>query len=212
MTSGSVVKSPTVDALLLGLSLGLGAGLAPGPLLALVIRSTLQDGMAAGIRVAFSPLVTDAPIIVVALLLAASLPDAALGALGIAGAGFVFWLGVEALGDSAAPAEAAVGGGSPQRDILRGALTNALSPHPWVFWITVGAPVLGKGGVDSAALFLGAFYLLLIGTKAAVAGALGAGRDRIVKGRGYVIVLRSSALLLLATGVVLAIEGVRTVT
>jgi threonine/homoserine/homoserine lactone efflux protein len=201
-----------VDQLLLGLSLGLGAGLAPGPLLALVIRSTLHDGVAAGIRVALSPLVTDVPIIVVALLLAESLPDAALGALGIAGGGFVFWLGVEALRESPAPAEAAVGGASPQRDILRGALTNVLSPHPWVFWIAVGAPVLGKDGIGSAALFLGAFYLLLIGTKVAVAGALGAGRDRLVEGRGYVIVLRASALLLLATGVVLALEGLRTVT
>jgi threonine/homoserine/homoserine lactone efflux protein len=36
-----------MDSFLLGLSLGLGAGLAPGPLLALVIRSTLQDGAAA---------------------------------------------------------------------------------------------------------------------------------------------------------------------
>jgi threonine/homoserine/homoserine lactone efflux protein len=53
-----------MDSFLLGLSLGLGAGLAPGPLLALVIRSTLQDGAAAGVRVAFSPLVTDVPIIV----------------------------------------------------------------------------------------------------------------------------------------------------
>ena len=200
-----------MDALLLGLSLGLGAGLAPGPLLALVIRSTLQDGVAAGIRVSFSPLVTDVPIILVAVLLAASLPDAALGALGIVGGGFVLWLGIEALRESPAAAEAAVGAASPQRDILRGALTNVLSPHPWVFWITVGAPVLGKGGTGSAALFLGAFYLLLIGTKAAVAGALGAGRDRLVEGRGYVVVLRASALLLLGTGVLLALEGVRTV-
>jgi threonine/homoserine/homoserine lactone efflux protein len=74
-----------VDALLLGLSLGLGAGLAPGPLLALVIRSTLEDDIAAGIRVALSPLVTDLPIIVLAVVLASSLPEPALGALGIAG-------------------------------------------------------------------------------------------------------------------------------
>ncbi|MCW2996303.1 MAG: hypothetical protein JWQ18_3798, partial [Conexibacter sp.] len=31
-----------MHALLLGLSLGLGAGVAPGPLLAVVIRSTLE--------------------------------------------------------------------------------------------------------------------------------------------------------------------------
>src|SRR5206468_3254766 len=98
-------------------------------------------------RVAFSPLVTDVPIIAVALLLAASLPDAALGALGMVGGGFVFWLGVQALQESPAPVGAAAVAASPQRDILRGALTNALSPHPWVFWITVGAPIVGKDGI-----------------------------------------------------------------
>jgi threonine/homoserine/homoserine lactone efflux protein len=198
-----------VDILALGLSLGLGAGLAPGPLLALVIRSTLNDGVAAGVRVAFSPLVTDIPIIVLALTLAATLPDTALGALGIAGGGFVVWLGVEALRQTPAPAEMPT---AAQRDLLRGAITNALSPHPWVFWITVGAPILGEHGAGGSALFLGAFYLLLIGTKVAIAGALNAGRHRLLQGRGYAIVLHTSTLLLLATGAVLIIDGLQTVT
>ena len=198
-----------MDSFLLGLSLGLGAGIAPGPLLALVIRSTLQDGVAAGIRMALSPLITDAPIILLAVVLAASLPDAVLGVLGIAGGAFVIWLGVEALRESPALAEAAAGAAAPQRDLLRGALTNALSPHPWVFWITVGAPILAQGDATDAVLFLAAFYLLLIGTKVALALTVGAGRDRLMQGRGYVVLLRASALLLLATGAVLATEGVR---
>ena len=198
-----------VEALALGLSLGLGAGLAPGPLLALVIRSTLQDGVAAGIRVALSPLLTDVPIIVLALVLASSLPDSALGVLGVVGGSFVIWLGVEALRESPAPAEAAIGAASPQRDLLRGALTNVLSPHPWVFWISVGAPILADQGVGGCALFLGAFYLLLIGSKVTIAGALHAGRNRLLQGRGYAVLLRASAVLLLATGVLLAIEGLR---
>ena len=198
-----------MDSFLLGLSLGLGAGVAPGPLLALVIRSTLQDGVAAGVRVAFSPLLTDVPIILVAVLLAASLPEAALGVLGVLGGMFVIWLGIEALRDEPAPAEAAAGAAEPQRDLLRGAVTNALSPHPWLFWVTVGAPILAQGGVADAALFLGAFYLLLIGAKVLIAVTLGAGRERLAQGRGYAALLRASALLLLATGVVLAIEGVR---
>jgi threonine/homoserine/homoserine lactone efflux protein len=198
-----------MDSLMLGLSLGLGAGLAPGPLLALVIRSTLQDGAAAGIRVALSPLVTDLPIILVAVLVAASLPEEALGALGIAGGAFVIWLGVEALREQPAPAEAAAGAAAPQRDLMRGALTNALSPHPWLFWITVGAPILAQGSVGDATLFLCAFYLLLIGTKVVLALGIGAGRDRIMQGRGYAILLRASALLLLGTGVLLALDGVR---
>ena len=199
-----------MDSFLLGLSLGLGAGLAPGPLLALVIRTALQDGAAAGVRVAFSPLVTDVPIIVVAVLLAASLPEEVLGVLGIAGGAFVVWLGIEALRDEPAPAEAAAGAAAPQRDVMRGALTNALSPHPWVFWLTVGAPILAQGTTADAALFLFAFYLLLIGAKVVLALGVGAGRERLMQGRGYLVLLRASAVLLLVTGVLLAYEGVRT--
>ena len=28
---------------------------------------------------------------------------------------------------------------SGARDLLRGAMVNALSPHPWIFWLGVGA-------------------------------------------------------------------------
>jgi threonine/homoserine/homoserine lactone efflux protein len=198
--------------LLLGLSLGLGAGLAPGPLLGLVIRSTLQEGIGAGIRVAFSPLVTDALIIAAALTVAASLPHGALGLLGIAGGAFVLYLGSEALRETPAPSTASANGSSSRRLILRGAFTNALSPHPWVFWITVGAPVLAQASIGHSALFLVAFYLLLVGTKATVAGAIAAGRDRLLEGRGYALLLRVSALLLLITGVALTVEGFNTLT
>ena len=50
----------------------------------------------------------------------------------------------------------------------------------------------------------------LIGSKVVIAGLLHAGRDRLVRSRGYAIVLRASAVLLLATGVVLTIEGLKT--
>jgi len=198
-----------VHALLLGLSLGLGAGVAPGPLLAVVIRSTLEGGFGAGARVACGPLLTDLPIIAVAAALAASLPDAALAGLGLAGGLFLLWLGADALRDLPAPVEAAVGGTADAAGSLRrGAMVNLLNPHPWIFWITVGVPVLGDGSLGAAALFLAAFYLMLIGAKVAVAAALGAGRERLLRGPGYRWALRGSGLLLLAAGVLLAAEAI----
>ena len=193
--------------LLLGLSLGLGSGLAPGPLLALVIRSSLERGFAAGARVAVSPLLTDVPVIALAVVLAARLPMTVLGALGIGGGAFVLWLGVKTLREQTPPAEAAVDAASPHTDVRRGALTNLLSPHPWVFWITVGAPILVGGGIGGAALFVGAFYLMLIGTKVVLAWIIATGRSRIIKGRGYAAALRVSGLLLAAAGILLIIEG-----
>jgi threonine/homoserine/homoserine lactone efflux protein len=196
----------------LGLSLGVGAGFAPGPMLALVIRSTLQHGLAAGIRVAFSPLLTDIPIILLAVTLAATLPESLLGVLGIVGGGFVIWLGIAAAREKPLPSQAATNAPAPRNDLLKGSLTNALSPHPWVFWITVGAPILSQGGVAGGAMFLAGFYLMLVGTKAAIAAVVSAGRQRLLQGRGYLIVLRISALLLIATGIFLGVEGLLSLT
>jgi threonine/homoserine/homoserine lactone efflux protein len=197
-----------VHALLLGLTLGIGAGVAPGPLLAVVIRSTLEGGFAAGARVACGPLVTDLPIIMLAAVLAASLPEVALAGLGLVGGLFVLWLGVQALREAPEPVEAAVGGAAVAGSVRRGALVNVLNPHPWIFWITVGVPILGDGSVAQAALFLVAFYLMLIGSKVAVAAALGAGRERLLRGSGYRWALRGSGLLLLAAGALLVAEAI----
>lgn len=200
-----------MDALALGLSLGLGAGVAPGPLLAVVIRATLEGGFAAGARVAMGPFLTDVPIIAFAALLAAALPEEALAVLGIAGGAFLVWLGVEALREDVAPI--ATAGGEPGASagaagsLRRGALVNLLNPHPWVFWIAVGVPILGDGSTTEAAVFLVAFYAMLVGSKLVVAALLAAGRERLLRGRGYRLALRASGVLLLAAGVALAVEG-----
>jgi threonine/homoserine/homoserine lactone efflux protein len=202
-------------AALLGVTLGLGAGVAPGPLLAVVVRTTLQGGFGAGARVAMGPLVTDLPIIVVAVLLAGALPDEALAALGVAGGLFVLWLGADALRDVPAPVEAAAGGvvgpgGAAVAGSLRhGAVVNLLNPHPWVFWIAVGVPILGDASPAQGALFLLCFYTMLIGAKVLVAAALGAGRERLLHGAGYRWALRASGALLLLAGALLVVEGLR---
>ena len=54
--------------LLLGITLGFGAGVSPGPMLVLVITSSLEKGFRAGLRVALAPLASDAPIILISLL------------------------------------------------------------------------------------------------------------------------------------------------
>ena len=51
-----------------------------------------------------------------------------------------------------------------------------------MFWIAVGAPVLAGRDVLGAAAFLLGFYFGLIGSKVAIAAAIHAGRDRLLKG------------------------------
>jgi threonine/homoserine/homoserine lactone efflux protein len=194
-----------VDDVLLGLSLGLGAGLAPGPLLALVVSATLDGGFPAGARIAVAPLLVDAPIVALCLLVLDALPEAALGWIAVAGGLYVAWLGWEAIArHRGAPAETAATG-----ELRRGALVNALSPHPWLFWIGVGGPVvLHAGSAAAAAAFVVAFYALLVGTKLALAGLVARGRRRLLGTAGLSRALAASGGLLVAAGALLVIEGV----
>lgn len=192
-----------MDELALGLSLGIGAGLSPGPLLALLVRATLERGFAAGARVALTPLITDAPLVVLCVLVLRELPDSALAALSLAGAAFVGWMAWDTLrADEAAAGEA---GG----DLRRGVLVNLLSPHPWLFWLAVGGPLLVDAGHRSAGLavaFAGGFYAALVGAKVALAGLVAAGRRRIA---GSSAIRSVSAVLLAVAAVALLVDGVR---
>lgn len=194
------------------LVLGLGSGLAPGPLLALVMSESLRGGTRAGIRVAVAPLLTDAPIVAASWALAGSLGPQSpwLAVLALGGAVVVGHLGIEQW--RAVLPEASAAGGA--RSLWRGVAVNLLSPHPWLFWITLGGPLLAAAAAESAWLacaFLLVFYSVLIGTKLALAvitARWGQGLTRI----GYRRVCRALGLALVAFALQLAWDGLGRVT
>jgi threonine/homoserine/homoserine lactone efflux protein len=187
-----------IEALGLGLLLGLSAGLSPGPLLALVLSQTLRFGAGAGIRVALAPLITDLPIVVGAVLLVGAAPTtgwlpaviAAAGGALVAYLAFDTWR-TEPVEDGLVDRAA--------RSWTRGVVVNFLSPHPYLFWLAVGAPTLlaavARDGAAGAAGFLVGFYGGLVGSKIVVAVATSRARG-FVSGRGYRIVMRVLAVLL----------------
>ena len=85
------------------------------------------------------------------------------------------------------------------RSLARGALVNALSPHPWLTWLAIGAPTLlaawATGGPAAAGAFLVGFYGCLIGSKIGVAAVVSRARGHVV-GRGYTLAMRVLGLLL----------------
>lgn len=199
-----------IGALCTGLLLGLSAGLAPGPLLALVLAQSLRHGSREGCKIAVTPLLTDVPIIVLTVIVAVKLADLGrwLGFLSIVGGAFVLYLAWQSFraGPLATERETVRPG-----SFRKGILTNLLSPHPWLFWLTVGAATLAKAFAHSqlaAAAFLGGFYLMLVGSKIVVA-MLAARSRRFLAGRAYRMVLRSLALLLALFAVLLLREGWR---
>lgn len=199
-----------MTALASGAFLGLSCGLAPGPLLALVLAQALRHGPREGCKIALSPLITDAPIILVALALAARLAElrSLLGVVSIAGGAFVLYLAWDSFAPARLDAEAPP---EPPRSLLKGILTNLLSPHPWLFWMTVGAAILAQAIARSwlaAAAFLCGFYLLLVGSKVLIALMAGRSRD-LLAGRSYRVVMRVLALLLGLFACLLFRQGLR---
>lgn len=185
-----------------GATFGLTGGLTPGPTNTLVLAQSLRHGTREGLLVAISPLLTDGPLVATMLWIvgSAGLPDRAVGALALAGAAVVAWLGVGAL--RAEPPTAADATEAP-RSLVKGVLSNFFNPHPWLFWSLVGPPVVAEalrdGGAAAVAAFLVTHYGLLVGTKCALAVVAGRGRRAVRgRGRGYVVVLRVLGLALLA--------------
>ncbi|MBT8447624.1 MAG: LysE family transporter [Gammaproteobacteria bacterium] len=188
--------------------MGLAAGLSPGPLLALVISQTLRHGAIEGYKVAAAPVLTDGPIIAAALLTytAFALPPALLGAVTLAGAVVLAVMGIGGLRFNAEQDDQSA---AAPRSLLKACMLNWLSPHPYLFWFTIGAPLALRGASVAATLaFIGTFTGILVGAKAAVAFAIGSSRQ-FVQGTAYVWTIRGLGLLLLVFAARLAADGVR---
>ena len=182
---------------LAGAALGLSAGFSPGPLLSLVLSQTLVHGPGEGVKVALAPLVTDAPILLAAWFALSRLAGtpAVLGGVALAGAGLLVRYGCECF--RAPPPDA----GRPQaapRSLARGVAANFANPHPYLFWATVGVPMLleaAKTGPAAVILFLAVFYAAIVGAK--IAAAVLAGRFRRFLGsRSYRVLMAGLGLSL----------------
>jgi threonine/homoserine/homoserine lactone efflux protein len=137
------------------------------------------------------------PIIVISLLVLRQFAEAGpvLGLVAAVGALYVLVLGVECFRSGPLVIDP---NSAPPASLRKGALINALSPHPYLFWATVGGPYLMRipqNRVLSAALFVGGFYVCLIGAKMLVALLIGRFRGRMT-GRPYRLILRALGLLL----------------
>ena len=178
-----------------GSVLGLAGGLTPGPLTALVMTQTLQHGFREGVKVALVPVFTDGPLVAASAFLVVSLEgaDTALGILGLVGAVFLIWL---AWDTSRAPAPASQPETtSDARSVQKALVTNLLNPHPYLFWITVGGPMVAAAwavGEGAIAGFCVGFFGCLCGSKLALAKLTGHYRETLL-GPPYRWIMRGLA-------------------
>jgi threonine/homoserine/homoserine lactone efflux protein len=192
-----------------GLFLGIVAGISPGPLLPLVVSETLKFGQNAGIKLSLAPLITDLPIVLVSFFLIRNYAenDLILGIISGMGALFLLFLSWENLFYKPVKNEKTE---KKPRSMQKGIVTNLLNPHPYLFWMLVGAPLLLNASKISSfaiVLFLTGFYSMLVGSK--IIFALLTGRMKnILQEKSFVFAMRILGIALVVFAVLLIRETV----
>lgn len=193
-----------------GMLFGLVAGITPGPLLTLVITETIKHNKKMGIFVAAVPVVTDMPIVFLSVYVLAKLSSFhfILGIISILGALFIGYLAYESITVKGIEVV-------PQKDeahsFRKGVITNILNPHPYLFWITIGAPNVLKAytlNFLSAIFFVSGFYLSLVGSKIIVALIVDKSKT-FLKSKVYVYIIKFLGLALLTFAVLFIKEGLK---
>jgi threonine/homoserine/homoserine lactone efflux protein len=193
-----------------GIILGLSAGFAPGPILALVISETLNHDKRAGIKVALAPIITDLPIIVLTLFILSKLSGfhTVLGIISILGGCFILYLGfahIRTKGmsvrfDNVKP-----------KSLQKGIIVNLLSPHPYLFWVSVGGPLTVKAmqhSIIAAAAFITSFYVLLVGSKIGLAILVGNYKS-FLQDKIYINTMRTLGFVLIILATFLFRDGLK---
>jgi threonine/homoserine/homoserine lactone efflux protein len=198
-----------ISAIVSGFIFGLSSGLAPGPLLVLVITQALRHSVKEGIKVAVAPLITDLPIILVSLFVLTRLNafHRALGFISFVGGIYVLYLSYDCFRTRPVTLEDVK---IQPRSVRKGVVVNLLNPHPYLFWLTFGGPFILKVHQESSLapiFFLASFYLLLIGSKVFLALIAGRSKD-LLKSRGYLFVMRGLAVVLALFAFFLIRDGV----
>ena len=183
--------------LAVGVVFGLSAGFAPGPLLTFVVTQTIKHNVKEGLKVAVTPLITDLPIILVSMFILSRISDFSLilGVISLSGSIYILYMSYDCIRTK--PVELSIHQGLPN-SLKKGSLINALNPHPYLFWIMVGSPLILRFYDDnplSSSIFILCFYLFLVGSKMFL--AVIAGKSRVfLTSKGYLFTMRLLGVLL----------------
>jgi len=199
-----------LESLFSGIILGLVAGLSPGPILALVIAESLKFGKEEGFKVAVSPLITDSTIILLTLLALSTLAqhDLIIGLISIFGACYLIYLGLENLRSKTSRPDAVI---VRKEAFKRAIIINLLNPHTYLFWLSVGSPIILetlRTDASATILFLLGFYTFLMGSMAVVAFAVGRSKS-FVESRYYSYIVRLLGIVLILFALTVLVEGLK---
>ena len=149
-----------------GIGYGFAAAVQPGPFQTYLISQTLTKGWRRSLLIAFSPLISDGPIIALCLLVLNQVPLWFQRFLYIAGGLFVLYLAYGAYKSwKNFDANKLSAESDNEKSILKGALMIMISPGPYIYWSLVTGPILLRGWRESPLIglgFLAGFYAVVI--------------------------------------------------
>jgi len=196
--------------LLSGALLGMAAGISPGPLLTLVISETLKHSRKEGIIIASAPVLTDVPIILLSVFILKKLSgfNFVLGSISILGAFFIAYLAYASFTIKSIELNLQ---NNKIQSLGKGIITNISSPHPYLFWMTVGTPAILKAfriNPMSGLLFILGFYLFLVGSKIIAALIVDKSKS-FLQSNTYIYIIRTSGFVLLVFSILFIREGLK---
>ena len=178
--------------LIFGVTFAFAAAVQPGPLQTYLISQTLSNGWRRTLPAAVSPLVSDGPIIVLALFVLSHLPLWLVQMLRCAGGVFLIYLATCAYKTwRTYQGTRADTPGTSRQSLLRASVINLLNPNPYLGWSLVMGPLLLKGWRETPAngiALVVAFYTTIIVCQAGIimlfagAGNLGPRAGRFLVG------------------------------
>ncbi len=152
--------------LIQGIGYGFAAAAQPGPFQTYLISQTLSKGWRLTLPAALAPLISDGPIIVLALVVLSQVPLWFQRFLYIAGGLFILYLAYSAfVAWRNYDKSGVVTDSSGRQSVVKAAMMVALSPGPYIYWSLVTGPILLTGWREAPANGLGflvSFYATIV--------------------------------------------------
>jgi threonine/homoserine/homoserine lactone efflux protein len=148
-----------------GLPFGLTAAVMPGPYQLFLFSEAAQHGWRKTWPLAFVPLLSDGPVILIVFAILSQVPDWFLTVLKIVGGLFILYLAYGAF--RASNQQLTLSEAKPAQGLLKGIFMNFFNPNPWIFWSLTGVPILLEGFRQTAnhgVSFIAGFYAAMIPT------------------------------------------------
>ncbi len=188
----------------------------PGPTGILIATETLRHGPKAGFLTMAAPLLLDIFVMLpLGLFLQAALSGIGAVALGMVGAAFLFWLGVQSIRAGIDHVQTIRTTGAPRAKnnepppFMKGFVTHVASPYPYVWWATAGGAFVlqgyARGGIAGAALFPAGFWSGTTGFTLLLIYFVAHGK-RLLPARWEPYLHHVSGLLLIGSAIYLAVR------